>query len=397
MKIFSINFIILLAIIGSTFQSSGQNSKIDLNKNKYNSKIEEFEKNVKTLMEIDKSPGIVVAFVKGDFIWSKGFGTIDLENESEISSESLFKNKTLLRFMIVSGILKLYEEGGINIDNKVQTYLPEFPIQQEQQSIREILNIINPILFISFNKDNSFWQSENANSTDEETENCFKILISIIEKTSGKKIELYLKEQIWNPLLMFNTRLENKNEIIKNRVKAYTLNKGQLNNIINNNNLETDELLQIRTTVNDMIKLAYGFYSNKSLPKYNYTSLFSINNNEQKLIQSVTNWKYQPINGRFGFGFLNDYHDDNTILACFPQDTFIIAIASNLKDADLFPYMKRLYHLIMDEPYSLIPYSANSKVEKIFKLMNVVFSKGLASYSIIGNETKVQEAEYRIF
>lgn len=358
-----------------TTSGKSQNAYTSLYDKKFKVKLEEYETNVKTFMKIDKSPGIAIAFVKGNFVWSKGFGSIDLENETEINSESLFNNKTLLRFSIVSAILQLYEEGKINLDSS----LVEIKTKSKPFTLHEILKKINTTIFIKFNQKTGFKYPYQSSISFDKLDNYILTLISIIEKASGQKIDVYLKEHIWNPLLMFSTRLENKRAIIKNRAKSYSMHKGQLNNFIipNNNNID---FLKVRTTVNDMIKFTYGFYSNKLFPKHQYTSFFSIDNHAQESKLDWINWTYQPVNGRFGFGFLNDFDDDNTILVSFPQDTFVIAIASNLKNADLFPYLTRLYQLIFDEPYFLTEYTDNKKNNIKLKLMDIVFNDGLATY-----------------
>ncbi|MCD6454912.1 MAG: serine hydrolase, partial [Candidatus Aminicenantes bacterium] len=55
-------------------------------------RIHEYENFVEKQMKVDRVPGLSVAFMKGDYLWAKGFGYSDLENRvlaSEVSSYRL--------------------------------------------------------------------------------------------------------------------------------------------------------------------------------------------------------------------------------------------------------------------------------------------------------------------
>jgi len=384
----------LWLVLGFIFIINAQNAYTKLYDTVYKNKLEEYERNVKSLMEVDKSPGLAVAFVKGSFIWSKGFGKIDIENEAEINSESLFNNRTLIRLMIAASVLQLHEEGELNLNLTLKSLLNKSEIPQNSLTIKQILVLLGQTLFTNFDKNNGFNSQENFDLSQTELNNLCLTLISLVEITSGKKFKDYLKEKIWNPLLMFSTRLEDKRSIIKNRVKSYFMNKGKINNIIEDQNINQNETLQIRTTVNDMIKFAYGFISNKLFSKIKYENLFLSTERNDKNNPINMGWTNTPVNGRFAVGFLNDKNDDNSILVVFPKDTLVIAITANQKNADLFPYLNRLFHLIMDEPYELKPYF-NSPIDKfLFTHMYRIYNHGLSAYHVYGKTFTDSELDF---
>jgi tetratricopeptide (TPR) repeat protein len=394
--------IIILVLFISKKAIFAQEDYTSLYETMYKQKLEEYEKNVNILMDIDKIPGLSVAFVKGDFVWSKGFGKIDVENEVEITSEALFQNSTLLKFMVAISILQLHENGKINIDSEIRDYLPDLDEKHNSFTIRNNLDFLGSMIFSEFEKLDIYMplKSTNVKSslTPEELDIYIFQLIKLIENISGKRIEDYLKDNIWNPLLMFRTRIENKREIIKDRVKSYIINKGKVNNYLCDQNYDKLNTLKIRTTVNDMVKLVYGIFSNRLFKNSSFEMLFTPfkSNQESDRINGL-NWDYQPVNGRFAVNFLNDSTDNNTQLIYFPKDTLAIAIACNLKNTELLPYIKRLYHLVLDEPVELHPYFDDPKYNWLFFYMNEVFNYGLSAYNLYGNNIVDENIDFGFF
>ena len=92
-----------------------------------------------------KVPGVALAVVQdGKVIYAKGYGYRDLENKLPVTTATLFpigsitKSFTALTF----GILK--NEGKVDWDKPVRTYLPEFqmydPVASEQATPRDLFS-----------------------------------------------------------------------------------------------------------------------------------------------------------------------------------------------------------------------------------------------------------------
>jgi len=376
------NFILCLLLI---FNCGSFSQTID--QNIYKEKLIEFERNIADIMTIDKSPGIAIACVKGNFIWSKGFGNLNIENVNKITSESLFRNTTLLRSMIVFSVLQLQEEGKINLSNTLQSYILQSESSQKLLTLKNILCLVGPTFLggIQLN----YYQGSLTTSelSKHEIDSLYSDLVLLIEKISGKNYEDYLKQNIWDPLLMNDTQIEDKRKIIKNRVSTYVLNKGKINNDLQNENLLTNTGLQLRINVNDMIKFGYGIISNKLFNNTDIKSLFEQDDNNVNQAYLQLGWPSQVINGRFCFSFNHVQNDDNSLLVVFPRDTLIIAMASNLKDANLKAYFFRLYQLLMNEHFNLKPYFSNIREKEIFELLDKVFNLGLYEYLMYGEES----------
>ena len=89
----------------------------------------EFEAFVEEIMEKEQIPGVAVALSQnGKTIYKKGFGKRDLETNEPVTPETIFGVASITKSFTALAIMKLAEEGKLQIDDPVAKYLPEFPI-----------------------------------------------------------------------------------------------------------------------------------------------------------------------------------------------------------------------------------------------------------------------------
>src|SRR5215213_7962205 len=94
---------------------------------KYAEKLRAFEDFVRSQMEKNKIPGMTIGFIKDDYIWVKGFGYADLENKVPAKDESSYRLASVQKSMTAAAVLQLAEQGKINLDAEIQTYVPFYP------------------------------------------------------------------------------------------------------------------------------------------------------------------------------------------------------------------------------------------------------------------------------
>ncbi|KAK3803250.1 hypothetical protein RRG08_013833 [Elysia crispata] len=74
------------------------------------------------------SPGLVVCVsVDGCQVYAEGFGYADLENEVPIQPDSVMRVASISKSITAVIVAKLWENGKIDLDEKVQRYVPGFP------------------------------------------------------------------------------------------------------------------------------------------------------------------------------------------------------------------------------------------------------------------------------
>ncbi|XP_070687064.1 serine beta-lactamase-like protein LACTB, mitochondrial [Pempheris klunzingeri] len=77
------------------------------------------------------APGLVVGVsVDGDEVWCEGIGYADLENRLPCSPQTVLRIASISKPLTSAAAARLREEGKLDLDVPVQTYVPEFPRKQ---------------------------------------------------------------------------------------------------------------------------------------------------------------------------------------------------------------------------------------------------------------------------
>ena len=87
------------------------------------------------------TPGAALGIVKdGNLIYSNGYGIGDLEHNIKITSSSVFYIGSVSKQFVTFSILLLEEQGKLNLDDKIQKYLPDFPEYDNPLTIRHFIH-----------------------------------------------------------------------------------------------------------------------------------------------------------------------------------------------------------------------------------------------------------------
>ncbi len=95
---------------------------------------------VNLLMETNQTPGMAVSVaVGGDMVWSEGFGYANLENEIPVDpSQTMFRIGSVSKTLTASAIGKLMDADKIDTEEKVQTYVPDFPEKKYPLTTKQV-------------------------------------------------------------------------------------------------------------------------------------------------------------------------------------------------------------------------------------------------------------------
>src|SRR5688500_6041292 len=248
----------------------------------YSKALQHFDEFARKQMAIDKTVGVTIGFMKDDFVWVKGYGYADLENKSPAKAESAYRLASVTKPMTALAVLQLVEKGKIDLDAEVQTYVPYFPKKQWPVTVRQVLGHLggishykNPTNELHIKEHRSTREAiaifENFDLVAEPgtrysySSYGYNLLGAIIEAASGMSYGEYMRQNIWQPLGMANTRMDDPLDVIPNRVRGYQLLNGQVKN---------SEFIDIssrfaaggtRATVPDMLKFAKGVMDQKLL------------------------------------------------------------------------------------------------------------------------------------
>jgi CubicO group peptidase (beta-lactamase class C family) len=373
--------------------------------------IEEFEKFVSDQMALDRAPGLSVGFLKGDCIWSRGFGYSDLENMVPAKPESAYRLASLTKSITAIAVLQLVEAGKIDLDAEVQTYVPYFPRKKWPVTVRLLLGHLGGI---SAYKNHDLEERIKVHKNTKEALAIFQdfdlvaepgtkynyssygynLLGAVIEGASEQPYGDYIKEHIFEPLGMSDSRLDDPSDLISNRVRGYRLVKGEIKN---------SEYVDIssrfaaggtRSTVADLLKYAQGIIGGKLLKAETWKQMFtSMATKSGFFTEYGMGWHVRPQRGHFQVSHTGSQPETMTCLLIFPLEKFAIAAASNLEGINLLPYVRRLAELVLNEDLDSSAYASEIVAQVIYNNCYNIFSYGLSRFTWEGKQTAKDEKE----
>lgn len=77
---------------------------------------------------------------KGQVIVAKGYGLADAEFDVPVDKDTMFRIGSVTKQYTAAAIMRLVEQGKISLDDDLSKYLPDFPMQGNAVTIRQLLN-----------------------------------------------------------------------------------------------------------------------------------------------------------------------------------------------------------------------------------------------------------------
>jgi serine beta-lactamase-like protein LACTB, mitochondrial len=199
-------------------------------------------------MQKQHIPAVTVAVgYEGQVIYSKGFGTADVENALPATAETLIRTGSIAKPLSAAAAMTLAEAGKLDLDAPIQKYCPAFPQKQWTITTRELLSHTSGIRhykgdaevestrhyknmndgFAIFASDPLLFEPGTKFSY---STYGYTVVGCVIEGASGEKYFDYLREHVLVPAAMTHTVVDDAFEIVPHRARGYQLVSGQVKN-----------------------------------------------------------------------------------------------------------------------------------------------------------------------
>ncbi|MAH82735.1 MAG: D-alanyl-D-alanine carboxypeptidase [Flavobacteriaceae bacterium] len=207
----------------------------------YSKEIIKVDKLVSNTLETNNLPGLSLTIVKdGNKIYSKGFGYADIDKQIQVlPSKTKFRIGSFSKTLAASALMKLVEEGKIDLDASIYNYVPDYPKKKWDFTSRQIAGHLSGIR--SYNEGEMMINENFSNVKD--ALNVFKmdsllhkpdtkyhysthawtLLSLIIENTSGQSFLNYMQTDVFDKLNMNNTHAEKISLTDVEKVNYYML------------------------------------------------------------------------------------------------------------------------------------------------------------------------------
>ncbi len=245
----------------------------------------EFTKIVETYKTEKNFNGVVLIATDGKIDFISGVGLADRQSNSKIRTESKFKIASITKTFTAVLILKLYEQGKIDLNATIGKYFPEYKgIGKDKVTIHQLLTYSSGIAnesekaaMLSYKSPLTLDEYINkycagnlefeAGSKSVYANTEYIILGKIIENVTGKSFAKILQEQILSPLRMKNSGMANSKKPVSGLVRTYRQNEAS-------KAFEADEPYLIEnyfasgamySTAEDLLKFDSAIFNNKIL------------------------------------------------------------------------------------------------------------------------------------
>ena len=222
--------------------------------------IKEF--NILERMDYYKVPGVSIAVVEnGKIKWTKGYGYANTESGKKVDTNTLFQAGSISKPVAALSVLKLYENGSLELNKDVNYYLknwqiPEneftksekvtlqkllthtagmtvhgFPGYQQTDNFPEIIDVLNGIgntaKIVIDTTPGSIWRYSGGGYT---------VMEKVVEDVSGLALEDYMSKNILLPIGMKNSTYQQPicKEFTGNISAAYDGNGDLINGLWHN-------------------------------------------------------------------------------------------------------------------------------------------------------------------
>lgn len=290
-------------------------------------------------------PGMSISVSqKGELIWSKGFGYAKRKPKIKVEpNKTLFRIASISKSITALALAKLVDDGLINLDKSIYTYLPDYPKNKYDFTVRELGGHLAGIRHY---KGNEFLMNKKLSIT--EGVNLFKndpllfkpstqfsyntfgfvLLSEIMQKVSKTDFNEFVKKSVFEPLKMTNTMLDDSEKDLENKTNFYKEKRVLSTPVANEYKVAGGGFL---STSEDLIKFGEEIISHTTVSKEALSEMIT----SQKL-------KSQKITG-YGIGFSVEctknnthkyYHTGggvgaSTILLIYPKESIVISVLTN--------------------------------------------------------------------
>jgi D-alanyl-D-alanine carboxypeptidase len=195
---------------------------------------------VRAQMQARHIPGLTLAVVReGKLIKAQGYGVANMEANAPASVESVFEIGSITKQFTAAAIMLLVEEGKVKLDDKISVYLADLhpPEAWNNVSVRNLLTHTSGIKtytglpgfeFSKHLKKEEFVKALAGFPLDfppgekySYSNSGYNLLGFILEKASKRPYWEFMRERIFKPLEMNQTRDRDPVPVIKNRVAGY--------------------------------------------------------------------------------------------------------------------------------------------------------------------------------
>ncbi len=199
------------------------------------------EELIHTEIETQHMVGVSVAIgVDGEVVWSKGFGLADVENDVPATEHTVYRLASISKPVTAAAVMQLVEQGVIDLDGTVSTYVADWPEKRWPITIRQLLghqggvrhyaekDVMNNTKAYATSTESLEYFADDPLFAEPGTQFSyssygFNLLGAVVEEASGMSFVEYLVEHVFPLAGTQAMQDDSQSRIIKHRARGYAV------------------------------------------------------------------------------------------------------------------------------------------------------------------------------
>lgn len=307
--------------------------------------------------------GLSVAVSHRDEEWFANFGFRQIERREPATSDTRYRLASVTKMITAVAILQLVEQGAVQLDDDIRTYLPTFPAKAWPVTIRQLLG---HLAGISHYKD---CRRECHLKTPHTTEQALRIFRSwplehepgsrylytsygynllgaIIEQVSGQSYVDFLQEHVFAPSHMTSTNIDSLQRRGPRDAQGYVLYEDKL---VPSEPVDVTSRFAgggLRASPTDMLSFGRALLRGDLLSEATLELMqTSMATTDGVLTDYGMGAAVYPQSGRYVVAHAGSQPETSTYLVLVPAEQLVIFLATNLEEQ--WPLLREVVEMII--------------------------------------------------
>ena len=312
--------------------------------------------------------GSVLVVKDQNVLLSHGYGYADAEWKIPNKPVTKFRLGSVTKQFTAAAVMLLVERGSLNLDEPVKRYLPDAPATWDKVTVRLLLT--HQAGIPNFTGFPDYAQTQEKNTTPEAlvarfrdkplefepgtrfaySNSGYALLGYLLERVSGQNYSTFLRSNLFEPLGMSDTGVDDNSRILPARASGYVLRRGQLYNADYISMTVPYSAGALYSTTVDLLKWERGIFGGKILST------------------ASVNLMTTPVTGGYGFGLFaltrygnrivyhsGDIEGFDAMLAYYPDEKVTVVVLGNMSSSapeEIAEYLGRVasgQHVVTDK------------------------------------------------
>jgi D-alanyl-D-alanine carboxypeptidase len=302
---------------------------------------------VRRFMTFHMAPGVSVAVMKGGkVVFAKGFGKANLEANTRVSPNTVFKIASVSKQFIAAEILLLEQENKLKTDDLLSKYLSDLPDSWKSIRLRHLLSHTSGLA-----REEEGWEVFKNVPVSDIVRESFRtkmvakpgekyaysnlgyfVLAHVIDKVSGATWDQYATKKIFEPSGLKRTMPASHWNIVPDKAMGYDTDAGVFENALSYYTLRPSG--GFSSTALDMLKWCETLSGSTVLSEASKAKMWTpAKLNNGKAAPYGLGWEISELKGHLRISHDGGAQGFNAHIARYPNDDLAVVVLTNFASA----------------------------------------------------------------